>query len=48
LKGPLKLFEEGEFEHCTEELKNMRNSGKGNKVVKVTVVKSEVCIPPLN
>jgi hypothetical protein len=42
LRGPLKIFEDGEFENCTQELKNMRNSGKGNKMVKVTVIDAKV------
>ena len=42
LKGPLKLFEDGDYEHCTDELKNARNGGKGNRIFKVTVLKAEV------
>jgi hypothetical protein len=47
LRGPLKLFEEGEFETCSDDLKNLRNSHKRNKLVKVTVVKAEArkCSP---
>ena len=42
LRGPLKTFEDAEFEKCSDELKNLRNSGKRYKMVKVTVVKAEV------
>ena len=42
LSGPLKAFESANFSHTSEDMKNLKNSSKSNKVVKAMVDKVKV------